>query len=124
MSGEMADFSYDGATTLGKLREKIGDVLFGRPLFSDTELNSILDEWDDKVNLAAAEALTRLKIRPDKLQVMFGANSLDNYNGWVSTLDAIIRDLKSDGEAPGSDDEADWTWDADDQLEFIKNRRF
>jgi len=61
-------FTYDPTTTLGRLREKIGDLYTDSPLFDDEELENILSEYNDNLNLAAAEALRRLLIRPRLLR--------------------------------------------------------
>ncbi len=91
----MHDFTYDSDTTLGRLREKISDTDRDDALFTDTELTNILAQMNDSLDLAAAEALGRLKSRPQDLERMFAATSLEDYSEWVDALESMIEQLRS-----------------------------
>jgi hypothetical protein len=93
----ISDWTYDSSTELGKLREKISDIDHGKPIFSDTELSNILDAKRSDLDLAAAEALSRLLMRPALLKRLFDATSLDNYSQWASVINQRIESFLEDG---------------------------
>lgn len=99
------DWTYNSGTELGKLREKISDIDHGKPIFSDTELNNILAEKNNDISLSAAEALSRLLMRPGLLKRLFDASNLDNYSQWANIINQRIESFLEDG---GSGDSQVW----------------
>ena len=62
--------SYTTGTTLGRLRETIGDI-DADELFSDAQLNDYLAQCDNIIGYAAARALRRIANDPDLLRRKF-----------------------------------------------------
>ncbi len=62
--------SYTAGTTLGRLREVIGDI-DADELFSDAQLNDYLSQCNNNIGYAAARALRRIANDPDLLRRKF-----------------------------------------------------
>ena len=112
----ITDWTYDSTTNLGKLREKISDIEHGRPIFTDTELNNILAEKANDLNLAAAEALGRLLLRPNLLKRLFAATDLESYSEWAGVINTRIENFIDAGDPSGSE-----VWDERDDRDIYKD---
>jgi len=80
--------SYTVATTLGRLRELIGD-LGDDELFTNEQLNDYLSECNNLLGYAAARALRRLANDPDLLRRKYA--NIGRLDG--NTLISIQRNL-------------------------------
>ena len=119
----ITDWTYDSTTNLGKLREKISDIEHGRPIFTNTELNNILSEKENDLNLSAAEALSRLLLRPNLLKRFFEATDLDNYSAWAGVINTRIENFIDAGGDPSSVERWDERGDRDIYKDLLKRNR-
>ena len=119
----ITDWTYDSTTSLGKLREKISDIEHGRPIFTNTELNNILSEKENDLNLSAAEALSRLLLRPNLLKRFFEATDLDNYSAWAGVINTRIENFIDAGGDPSSAERWDERGDRDIYKDLLKRNR-
>ena len=121
----LQDFSYSSTSTAGlnRLREMIGDIDQSRAVFTDGELNNILSAKGSMLNLAAAEALRRLKMRPEAIARKWQVpeDKIGDIQRYASQLDQLIEQYTKDGAQPTADDTVTWALDYEVALTNIKN---
>jgi hypothetical protein len=80
--------TYVLSTLLGKLRLAIGDKTVAAAVFTDEELQIFLDNNDDSINLAGADAL-------EAWAASYGANADSEHIGDYSYTQKIVANLLS-----------------------------